>query len=132
MRPFRGTRFGLAVGMSFAVLWNHPAPAAAATAPALGQAAGFGVLAGASVVNSGPTIVTGDVGVHPGATVSGFLSGIVIGTIHTADGTAATAQTDLTTAYNNLAGQPCDASITTDLAGSTLVPGVYCAPASMT
>ena len=49
------------------------------------------------------------------------------GTIHAADAVALQAQSDVTTAYNDLAGQACNADLTgQDLGGHTLTPGVYC------
>ena len=101
----------------------------AAVAPPLGTAQSFAVLgATPNVTNTGPTIVTGDLGVSPAAAVVGFPPGTVIGTIHAADATAAGAQSSNTTAYGVLAGEACDTSfgVPTDLAGMTLAPGVYC------
>jgi len=101
----------------------------AAVAPPLGTAQSFAVLgATPNVNNTGPTIVTGDLGVSPAAAVVGFPPGTVIGTIHAADTIAASAQSANTTAYGVLAGEACNTSfgVPTDLAGMTLVPGVYC------
>jgi hypothetical protein len=103
--------------------------ASAAVAPSLGTAQSFAVLgATPNVNNTGPTIVTGDLGVSPAAAVVGFPPGTVIGTIHAADATAASAQLANTGAFNVLAGEACNTSFSapTDLAGMTLVPGVYC------
>jgi hypothetical protein len=99
-----------------------------ATAPTLGTAASFAVLAGSTVTNTGATGVNGNLGVSPGSAVTGFPPGVVTGgTIHAGDAVAAQAQSDATTAYNSLAGQHCDFSLTgQDLGGKTLVPGVYC------
>ena len=100
---------------------------ALAQAPSLGTAGNFGVLAGSAVTNTGPTIVQGDLGVSPGTSVTGFPPGIVTGTVHVADGVALQAQSDLTTAYNVLAGLPCGTNLTgQDLGGLTLTAGVYC------
>jgi len=105
-----------------------PSTARAATSPALGTAGTFGVLAGSTVTNTGPTTVIGDLGVSPGTAVTGFPPGIVTGLTHTGtDAVAIQAQTDATAAYNNAAGQPCDVTLTgQDLGGKTLTPGVYC------
>jgi len=101
--------------------------ARAATTPTLGTAGTFGVLAGSTVTNTGPTTVIGDLGVSPGTAVTGFPPGLVSGVIHAGDAVATQAQTDATTAYNNAAGQPCDVTLTgQDLGGKTLTPGVYC------
>ncbi len=101
--------------------------ARAATTPTLGTAGTFGVLAGSTVTNTGPTTVIGDLGVSPGTAVTGFPPGLVSGVIHAGDAVATQAQTDATTAYNAAAGQPCDVTLTgQDLGGKTLTPGVYC------
>jgi hypothetical protein len=94
----------------------------------LGSAQSFAVLAGSTVTNTGPTTVTGDVGVSPGSAVTGFPPGNVTGgTIHAADAVAAQAQSDATVAYNQLAGLGCNTNLTgQDLGGLTLTPGVYC------
>ncbi|WP_258396337.1 ice-binding family protein [Streptomyces sp. Amel2xB2] len=100
---------------------------AVATAVNLGTADSYGVLGGQSVTNTGPSVVSGDLGVSPGSAISGFPPGTVLGTIHQGDAQAAQAQADLTTAYNSAAGQACDDDLTgQDLGGLTLVPGVYC------
>jgi hypothetical protein len=100
---------------------------AKAVAPGLGGAGSFAVLGGSTVTNTGPTVVNGNLGVSPGAAVTGFPPGIVTGTIHAANATSLAAQNSITTAYNNLAGQACDTDLTgTDLGGLTLIPGAYC------
>jgi hypothetical protein len=93
---------------------------------ALGSAGTFSVLASSTVTNTGPTVVTGDVGVSPGTAVTGFPPGMVVGgAIHTADGPAGSAQIDLTTAYNDAAGRTTPSSVSGDLGGLTLPPGLY-------
>lgn len=103
-------------------------PANAATAVTLGTADSFAVLAGSTVTNTGPSVVSGDLGVSPGSAVVGFPPGIVTnGTIHAGDAVAANAQADALIAYNALAGQACDVILTgQDLGGLTLTSGVYC------
>jgi len=92
----------------------------------LGSAGTFTALAGSTVTNTGPTIINGDVGVSPGAAITGFPPGTVVGgAIHAADGPAATAQLDLTAAYNDAAGRPLPISVAGDLGGLTLSPGLY-------
>ncbi len=80
------------------------------------------------MTNTGPTVIIGDLGVSPTPAITGFPPGIVVGgTTHAADAVALQAQSDTTTAYNNLAGQACDTELTgQDLGGQTLVAGVYC------
>jgi hypothetical protein len=94
----------------------------------LGTAESFAVLAGQAVTNTGPSTINGDVGVSPGTAVTGFPPGLVTGgTIHSADAVALQAQSDATTAYNELAGRACNTTLSgQDLGGLTLTPGVYC------
>ena len=93
----------------------------------------FAVLAGQTVTNTGPSSISGDLGVSPGSAVTGFPPGIVTnGTIHRADGVAAGAQSDLTTAYNDAAGRSSTANVPAFIgAGQTLAPGVYKASSSL-
>jgi hypothetical protein len=98
----------------------------------LRSAAVFAVLAGSTVTNTGPTVVIGDLGVSPGTALTGFLPGKVVGTAHLGDPTAATAEGDLTTAYNDAAGRTlCPVSIAGNLGGLTLAPGLYKSTSSL-
>jgi hypothetical protein len=97
----------------------------------------FGVLAGSTVTSTGNTLVSGNLGVSPGTAITGITGiapggpGIVSGTIHSADAFAATAQSELTAAYNAVAAVPSTATWTTDLGGHTFyVGGVYTAPST--
>src|SRR6266850_4280163 len=101
-------------------------------AVSLQSASGFGVLAGAGVTNTGNTVITGDLGTWPTASVTGFGPGIVTGTIHAADSTAAAAESLLTIAYNDAAGRTTGTvSVTGDLTGLTLTPGLYKSASSL-
>lgn len=91
----------------------------------------FAVLGGASVTNTGLSIVTGDLGVSPGVSITGFPPGQVNGSIHNSDAAAVAAHADLITTYNDAVGQIPDAGITGDLGGQTLPPGVYNAASSI-
>jgi ice-binding like protein len=108
------------------------APATAAPPIGLGVVGSFGVLAGTTVTNSGPTVVYGDLGVSPGSAITGFDQpggpGSVLGggAIHKADAVAGQAQSALTTAYNQAAGSPSTANVTgTNVGNRVLQPGVY-------
>ncbi len=93
----------------------------------MGSATNFTVLGGASVVNTGLTVVDGNVGVSPGATVTGFGPGIVTnGTIRLNDSSATQAHADAATAFSYIAGLEYTQVLTgQDLGGKTLTPGVY-------
>jgi len=98
----------------------------------LRSAALFSILAGSTVTNTGPTRVTGNLGVSPGTAVTGFLPGKVVGVQHVADTTAAQAEADLTVAYNDAAGRTlCPVSIAGNLGGLTLAPGLYKSTSSL-
>ena len=99
------------------------------TAPSLGTAGAFSVLGGQTVTNTGPTTLSGDLGVSPGTAITGFPPGIVTppGKTHKADAVALQAQADVGSSYDVLAGDPCTSNLSgQDLGGLTLTPGVYC------
>ena len=103
----------------------------ATSVPSLGAAQSFAVLGASTVTSTGPTMITGDLGVSPGTAVTGLPPGTMTGTLHAGDPVALQAQTDLTSTYNALAGKACTMTLTgQDLGGRTLTPGVYCFAAS--
>jgi hypothetical protein len=106
-----------------------PSASAATQSVPLGAAANFAVLAGSTVTNTGPTVVTGDLGLSPGTSVTGFPPGVVNGTIHAADSIAAQAKIDLDVAYNDAASRPTTATVPVELGGTSKTPGVYDSPA---
>ncbi len=118
-------RRGLGLLALALVLVAALATSAQAASVGLGSAGGFSVLGATTVTNTGPSRLTGDLGVSPGTAITGFGPGTVNGTTHTNDGLAMQAQNDLTTAYVDAAGRSSTATVTTDLAGNTLSPGVY-------
>lgn len=118
---------GLAGGLALATLVFAPSAQAVATSPPLGSASTFAVLGASAVTNTGASAITGDVGVSPGTSISGFPPGHLTGTMHSADGVSTAAQADVGTAYGIASGEPCDRDLTgLDLGGMTLTPGVYC------
>lgn len=91
----------------------------------------FAVLGGQSVTNTGLSLVTGDLGVSPGVSVTGFPPGQVNGTINVSDADAVAAQADLVATYNNAVARTPDAGLPGDIGGLTLTPGVYNAASSL-
>lgn len=117
----------LAASAGLAALLCGASPASAQTAPSLGSAQSYAVLGGSTVTNTGASVVNGDLGVSPGAAITGFPPGIVNGTQHAGDANALAAQNSVITAYNDLASQACTQDLTgQDLGGKTLTSGVYC------
>jgi len=116
---------------SSAMLLAMQGSAGAATAPPLGTAGSFAVLAATTVTNTGLTVVNGDLGLSPGTSVTGFPPGSVTGSQDIADTAAQTAQTDLTTAYNNAAAQSPTTTGLSSIGNETLTPGVYNAAAAL-
>jgi hypothetical protein len=103
-----------------------PVSAFAATSPRLGTALNFSVLAGSTITNTGPTVVTGSLGLDPGSAVTGFPPGRVTGSKHITDAVALQAKGGLVTAYNDAANSPTTSDLTgKNLGGKNLNPGVY-------
>lgn len=113
-----------------------------AYAQTLGTADPFAVLAGTSVTNGGAgvlgaTVITGELGVSPKSTCTGFGTcpvtgpGTISGPLHLGDAVAGFAENDLTTAYNTLYALGSNPSTVTEvlsggvLTGQDLGPGVY-------
>jgi hypothetical protein len=106
----------------------------------LGTASTYAVLAGSTITNTGPTTITGtaggDIGLHPGddPTIETFPGQVEVttnGAIHLFDAAAEQAKADLLIAYNDAAGRDTTETITGDLAGRTLTPGVYTSASSI-
>jgi hypothetical protein len=91
----------------------------------MGTAEPFAVLAGTGITSTGTTVINGDIGSLPNPTMTVTGSVALTGTDHRGDGVTATAKNDLTAAYGDAAGRLSDFPIVGDLAGLTLVPGVY-------
>lgn len=99
----------------------------------LGATGTFGILAASTVTCVNGSTVGGDIGNSPGTALTGFGPCTLSGETHLADAVSATAQLDLTAAYNAIALLPCPPAnvITADLGGTTLAAGVYCSAAGM-
>ena len=133
---FTGARVGLgAFGvatLSFVTLLAlGGSPAFAATAPTLGAAAPYAVIAGSTITNTGSSVITGDVGLSPGSAITGFPPGTISGTTDAADATSLAAQNAATAAYLNVAGQTSTATVAGGILGTTYTPGVYTSGSSL-
>ena len=118
----------LLAGVAVVALLSGPSPAQAASSPPLGSAESFAILGASTVTCTVASDVTGDVGVSPGSSITGFNPDCTLtGTIHAADGVALQAQLDAGLAFGALAGAACTTNLTgQDLGGMTLAPDVYC------
>ena len=96
----------------------------AATSPTLGQAGSFSVLGFSDVTNTGPTTLSGDLGVWSGSSITGLTQITVGGAVHQTDTVAQQAQADALTADGNLLSQTPTANLGA-LDSLVLVPGVY-------
>jgi hypothetical protein len=98
--------------------------AAGPPAVGLGTADAYGVLAGDNIANTGSTTITGDLGLHPGSSVTGAPN--VLGASNVANGAAQQAKADLRTAYLDAEGRPGAILVAAGaLGGRTLSPGLY-------
>ena len=66
----------LLAGVILTAFFCGAPPTFAQTAPSLGSAQSFAVLGQSTVTNTGPTAITGDLGVSPGSAVTGFPPGL--------------------------------------------------------
>jgi hypothetical protein len=103
------------------------------TSPVLAQSTGaaqsFAVLGGTTVTAGGTgTVITGDVGVSPGTSITGFPGSAVVVTpfgTHANDGAAIAAQSSATALYTSLAMTGGATPLGAELGGVPLGPGVY-------
>jgi len=112
-------------GQDIMVLLNV-APEGGGSSVELGTARSYGILGASAVTNTGNTVVTGNLGLYPGTSVTGFPPGVVSGTQDVANAAAQTAQTAAQAAYTSLSALSGSATaINAILDGQTLNPGVY-------
>jgi hypothetical protein len=117
---------------TMAVFIASQSPADAATMPPLGTAATYAVLAATTVTSTGSSVLSGNLGLSPGTSVTGFPPGTVVnGSQQIANPAAAQAQVDLTSAYNNAAAQTATTTGLSSIGNQTLTPGVYNAASSL-
>lgn len=99
-----------------------------ATAPIpLGGFEDVAVLGATTVTNTGASVVTGNVALTPGTSVTGFPPGTIIGgAIHINDALATQARAGAMAAYNQLAAEMPTSNLSgMNLGGLTLAPGIY-------
>jgi Ice-binding-like/Bacterial Ig-like domain len=134
--------FGNHLAANSVATFTTSAPCLLPPPAGLATACGYGILAATPVVSNviattppGPTHVTGNVGISPAASITGFPPGTITGAFDAGDAAAAQAQIDLTAAYNNAlnagGGPSVGIALTADIGNQTLPPGVYIAPSAL-
>jgi hypothetical protein len=122
-------RAAVALGVvAVCALASTPSAFAASTPTVnLGQAAGYAVMSGASVANTGDTTVRGDIGAP--AQPSGFPPGVLVGNMQVGSADA-TAYANMLTAYGEVQARTGGTAFPA-LPGVTLTPGLYTAGAAV-
>lgn len=131
----RATVVGLAAVTSALLLVGllslQPRAYAAELPVDLGTAGTYAVLAGTEITNTLTTTLSGDLGLSPGAALTGFPPGIVDGATHVADSQAAQARSDFEMAFDDAGGRTPSESVNGDLNGFVLNGGVYKAASAL-
>jgi hypothetical protein len=120
--------------VALALTFPHRLAHAQSTTVNLGAAASYAVLAGAGVSSTGPTIVSGNLGLTNAAptALTGFPPGTVVnGAIHQNDAGAIAAYAALSTAILDAAGRTGGTLKSGNLGGQTLTPGLYTSSSSL-
>jgi hypothetical protein len=108
--------------------WNFTTGTAVGTGQAmvnLGTAGTFAVMATSSITSTGPGVINGDVGLHPG-TSQGIPPSQINGTIHINDAAVIKAQADLLAAYNDAVNRSTNSqTLPGNMGGLTFTPGLY-------
>jgi hypothetical protein len=115
---------GTAADQSLTVQVNPPTVA-------LGTAATYSVLAGTTIVETGTSSLSGDVGLSPGGSISGFPDGSVAGATHNGDSAAEQAQVDLVIAITDASSRALHTEIVGDLGGRIFHVGVHHSTAAL-
>ncbi len=92
----------------------------------------FAVLSRVAVINSGDTTVTGDVGVSPGGSISGFPPGVDTGSMHQGDSVAGLALSSASAAYADAVSRSsARVAVAGDIGGQTFTAGLYTSTSSL-
>jgi type VI secretion system secreted protein VgrG len=98
----------------------------------LSSASSYAVLASTTVTSTGPSHLTGDLGLWPGTSVTGFPPATITGDKNVTTPPAKWAVANLTVAYNNASGRTnCPVAVAGNIGGQTLTPGLYKSTSSL-
>jgi Ice-binding-like len=130
MAVLTGTLLATGLGSAPALAAGPQTPTVVAPVQ-LGAAAAFSVL-GTAVTNAGSTVLGGNVGVTPGASLVGFPPGVVLGAEDVGDAQAASAQTAMAAASGDASSRATTGpNFAGDQVGATFDPGVYASAAAI-
>lgn len=118
---------GGTVSLNSSQLINVIRTAAGSGAINLGAATSFAVLANSTITNTGNSVITGNIGLSPGTSITGFPPGTVSGSTLTA-GAASTQVAAAVAAYSAgqaLPGATVLSASSYELGGTTVTPGLY-------
>ena len=99
-------------------------PSPPAGSPNLATAASYALLANSTITNVGSSVITGNLGLYPGTSVTGFPPGTVSGLENIGNTAAMQAEVDALAAYTDLSSRSAT-TIPAILDGQTLNAGVY-------
>ena len=92
--------------------------------PTLATSATYAILGASTITNTGSSVITGDLGLYPGTSVTGFPPGTIVGAENINNAAAHQAQIDALAAYTDLSTRS-STTIPSILDGQTLSAGVY-------
>lgn len=124
--PLSRSTAAVAMALAGAILLGAGPPALWTTPAAvdLGAAAHFAVLAGSGISDTGPSVISGDVGTHPLPAIPDLLDREASGSVDRAGAKSQQAQRDLATALASVASLHRDGTVSLK-DNRTLRPGVY-------
>ncbi len=111
-------------GDDYNLYYTSPGTNNTVITPYLGSAGTYATLGASAISNTGLSVLTGDLGLYPGTSVTGFPPGTVSGTQHITDSAAQQAQIDALAGYVTLSAMSTTV-IPSALDGQTLTAGAY-------
>lgn len=97
----------------------------------LGSAGNFAVLAATTITSANVSNVTGDLGVYPGVSITGFPPGLFSGSKQINNTESTNAQSDAHSAFTSLGLLTPTGTASAEIGGSTLNAGVYSVGSSL-
>jgi Ice-binding-like len=132
MTPRPATNSGVVASLAQGGATSAPAVACGEVPVPLHSVGAYAVLASSTVTSTGATALTGNLGLSPGTSVTGFPPGTITGLMNVTSPAAAGAEANLTLAFNNASARSnCAVSVAGNIGGETLTPGLYKSTSSL-